>query len=97
MALDYNAPLLAIAAENIISNTADPFYTALQAGAYQSQRPKQGTHPCDAAFPCGRRSGLSVAAEIVVAVVTTIVGLGIIAALVYIYWFRGRYKGGGFA
>lgn len=97
VALDYNAPLLAIAAENIISNTADPFYTALQAGAYQSQGPKKGTHPCDAAFPCGRRSGLSVAAEIVVAVVTTIVGLGIIAAFVYIYWFRGRYKRGTFA
>lgn len=93
VALDYNAPLLAITAANIISNTADPFYTGLQAGRYESRRPKKGTYPCDAVFPCGRHGALSAAAEIAIAVVATIVGLSLIVALGYYYWFRKRYKG----
>ncbi|KAF8332825.1 Six-hairpin glycosidase-like protein [Cantharellus anzutake] len=92
VALDYNAPLLTIAAANVISNTQDPFYTVLQAGAYESKRPKQGTHPCDAVFSCGKGTA-SRTKKIVIAVVVTVVGLGVIAALVYTFWFRKKYKG----
>ncbi|THH07875.1 hypothetical protein EW146_g9178 [Bondarzewia mesenterica] len=49
VALDYNAPLLTLAAAHALTDTADPYFTQLQAGAYDARKPS-GT-PCDPAFP----------------------------------------------
>ena len=80
MALDYNAPMLTLAAMHVLNKTTDPFFTSLKPGAYEQVRPK-GT-PCDEAFPCGV-GGLSKGARIAIAVTVTIVGLGIIGLLLW--------------
>ena len=43
--------MLTLAAMHVLDDTSDPYYTSLQAGAYQSKRP-QGM-PCDAAYQQG--------------------------------------------
>lgn len=88
IALDYNAPMLTLAAQNVAQNPSDPFYTSLKAGAYDAKKPKG--KPCDAANSC--HGGLSKTAQIVIGVIVTVVGLGIIAAVGYIMWARKRGK-----
>lgn len=78
MALDYNAPMLTLTAMHVLNETKDPFYTSLEAGAYDKVRPS-GT-PCDEVFPC---SGLSKGARIGIAVSVTVVGLFIIGLLLW--------------
>ncbi|KAG2146672.1 glycoside hydrolase family 9 protein [Suillus clintonianus] len=51
VALDYNAPMLTLAAMHVLNDTADPFYTLLKAGTYDSKKP-QGM-PCDEAHTEG--------------------------------------------
>ncbi|KAI0265157.1 family 9 glycosyl hydrolase [Gloeopeniophorella convolvens] len=75
VALDYNAPLLTLAAAHALSDTADPFYTRLQPGAYAAARP--GGTPCDPAFPC-HHGGLSTGAKAAIGVVVSLVGLALI-------------------
>jgi len=78
VAIDYNAPLLTLAAMHVMNDSNDPFYTSLQAGAYH----KLNGHPCDAAYPCHH---LSKGVKITLAVVITVVGLILIALLGW--WF----------
>ncbi|KAF8974347.1 glycoside hydrolase family 9 protein [Flammula alnicola] len=74
VALDYNAPMLTLAAMHILGDTKDPYYTALQAGAYDKVKPNG--RPCDAAINDGCQGPrLSKKATIAMAVVITIVGL----------------------
>jgi endoglucanase len=81
-ALDYNAPMLTLAAMRVLNDTTDPYFTRLQAGAYAANKPNG--QPCDDAFPC-HHSGLSKGAKIALGVVLSIVGSVIIAAAAYIY------------
>ncbi|KAF9516184.1 glycoside hydrolase family 9 protein [Hydnum rufescens UP504] len=74
VALDYNAPILTLVAANVLSNSADPFYTRLTAGVYASKRPSG--KPCDAAFPCGHH-GLSLGGKIAIGVLVPIAVLAI--------------------
>lgn len=78
--MDYNAPLLTLAAMHVMNDTVDPFYTSLQAGAYDSKKPSG--HPCDPVYSC--TPSLSTSGKIAIAVVVTVVGLGIIAGIVFI-------------
>lgn len=80
MALDYNAPMLTLAAMHVLNETTDPFFTSLKSGAYDKVQPK-GT-PCDEVFPCGA-GGLSKGARIAIAVTVTVVGLVIIGLLLW--------------
>lgn len=76
VALDYNAPMLTLAAFHVMSDSSDPFYVNLQAGAYAKVKPLG--HPCDAVFRDGcRGSGLGKTAVIVMAVI-----LAAVAAIV---------------
>ncbi|KAL7410654.1 putative endoglucanase E-4 precursor [Mrakia frigida] len=92
IALDYNAPLLTLAAQSLLRlpNTA-PFYTTLAADAY-SVPPGS---PCDEAYPCNESGGLSEAAKIAIAVVVVVVvlGGGLVVGWWWFGWFGGR-KGG---
>jgi endoglucanase len=88
VALDYNAPLLTLAAQHVISDTSDPYFTQLQAGAYEKVRPS-GT-PCDEAFPCEKRSRLSKNGKIALAVVLSVVGCVIFVLLGCYVWLAGR-------
>jgi endoglucanase len=45
VALDYNAPMVYLAAWKVATDGNDPFYTRLQEGAYNANRPS-GTRPC---------------------------------------------------
>ena len=67
-----------------MNDTLDPFYTALEPGAYNAVKPS-GT-PCDEAFPCSHTHSLNRGGKIAVAVVVTIVGLIILGGL--LFWFR---------
>lgn len=88
--MDYNAPLLTLAAMHASNDTADPFYTSLKAGAYASKKP--GGHPCDPVYSC--TPSLSHGAKIAIAVVVTVVGLAIFGAIGYmIVRFRRRKAG----
>ncbi|KAH9994083.1 glycoside hydrolase family 9 protein [Russula compacta] len=86
VALDYNAPMLTLAAMHVLNDTSDPFFTRLQAGAFAAKKPSGG--PCDAAFPC--HSGLSTGAKVALGVVLSIVGSVILAAGT---WYYCRFKG----
>jgi endoglucanase len=79
VAVDYNAPLLTLAALNVMNTSNDPVYTSLQAGAYQ----RPSGHPCDAVYSCSL-SHLSKGAKIAIGVVITIVGLALLGGLFYI-------------
>lgn len=80
IALDYNAPMLTLAAMHVLNDTADPFYTSLKAGAYDSKKP-QGM-PCDAAYTdgCGGPQ-LSQGGKIVLGVIPGLTGLAIFSLL----------------
>ena len=77
--------MLTLAAMHVINDTADPFFTRLQAGAFAAKKPSG--EPCDAAFPC--HSGLSKGVKAAVGVVVSLVGIVIVAAAV---WYYRRYR-----
>ncbi|KAI0033793.1 glycoside hydrolase family 9 protein [Vararia minispora EC-137] len=90
VALDYNAPMLTLAAARVMSDAADPFYTRLQAGAYASVKPSSA--PCDNAVSTGcRRPGLSTGARIAIGIVVGLVGLLILCMATYCLR-RGRRR-----
>jgi len=92
VAIDYNAPMLTLAAMHALNDSNDPFYTSLQAGAYNARRP-QG-QPCDAAIQSGcSNSQLSKGAKIAIAVVVTVVGLLVIGMTTwYLCLLRSRKR-----
>ncbi|CAE6422473.1 unnamed protein product [Rhizoctonia solani] len=89
VALDYNAPLLTIAAASVMTESEDPYFTRLQEGAYASVKPSG--MPCDAMYPCkGGSGGLSRAGTIALAVVLSVVGVLIVLALLYLFLVSKR-------
>ncbi|THV08695.1 9 glycosyl hydrolase [Dendrothele bispora CBS 962.96] len=92
VALDYNAPMLTLAAMHVLNDTNDPFYTSLQDGAYAQVKP-QGS-PCDDAIDDGCSGPrLSTGAKVAIAVVVTVVGLIILGLLAWYIWtVRGNRK-----
>jgi len=78
--------MLTLTAMRILNDTSDPYFTRLQPGAFAANKPIG--KPCDNAFSC--HSGLSKVAKITLGVVLSIVGLAIIAAIVYIYRRRNN-------
>jgi len=89
-ALDYNAPMLTLAAMHVLNDTSDPFFTSLQAGAYEKNKPK-GT-PCDAAFSCSGPT-LPKGAKIAIGVIVSFVGLVIVGLGVTWIWLAFRRGG----
>jgi endoglucanase len=89
-ALDYNAPMLTLAAMHVLNDTSDPFFTSLQAGAYKKNKPK-GT-PCDAAFSCSGPT-LPKGAKIAIGVIVSFVGLVIVGLGVTWIWLAFRRGG----
>jgi len=88
VALDYNAPMLTLAAMHVLNDPNDPFFTSLEVGAYEKVRP-QG-QPCDPVFPnaCGGPK-LSKGGKIVMAVAVITVGFvvfGPVAWYIYLLW-----------
>ncbi|KAG2058833.1 glycoside hydrolase family 9 protein [Suillus hirtellus] len=82
VALDYNAPMLTLAAMHVLNDSADPFYTSLKAGAYDSKKP-QGM-PCDDAYTDGCSGPqLSQGRKIVLGVIPGLTGLSIFSLLVW--------------
>ncbi len=75
--------MLTLAAMHVMNDTNDPYFTALQEGAYV--RPQGG--PCDAAIRDGCRgsNGLSKGATIAIAVCITVVGLVLVALAAYYF------------
>lgn len=91
VAIDYNAPMLTLAAMHAFNDSNDPFFTSLQAGEYDKRRP-QG-QPCDAAIQAGcSGSGLSTGAKIAIAVVVTVVGLLIVGLTTWYLCLLRRRK-----
>lgn len=91
-ALDYNAPMLTLAAMHILNDTSDPYYTSLQAGAYQSKRPRG--MPCDAAYKQGCAGPqLSQAGQIAMGAVVGLAGVVIFSLVGWWGWlvYRGNY------
>jgi len=84
VALDYNAPMLTLAAIHALNDSADPFYTSLEVGAYNKVKPKG--LPCDPAFPQGCHAKLSRGQTIAIAVVVTVVGLFLVGLLGWYLW-----------
>ncbi|KAF4619366.1 hypothetical protein D9613_005368 [Agrocybe pediades] len=77
IALDYNAPMLTLAAIHVMGDSKDPFYTSLAAGAYDKVKPKG--RPCDSAITDGCVGGrLSKKATLAMAITITVIGLIVI-------------------
>jgi endoglucanase len=91
VALDYNSPLLTLAAAHIMNDTSDPYYVQLQDGAYAARRPK-GT-PCDASTSCNPNSPhFPVVGQIIVGVVVGVLGLVVVGLSIawVLFCVRGR-------
>jgi endoglucanase len=88
VALDYNAPMLTLAAASLMSESVDPYFTRLQEGAYASVKPSG--LPCDTMYPCKGNGGLSRGGIIALAVVLGVVGLLIALGIAYIFLLRKR-------
>jgi endoglucanase len=90
--LDYNAPMLTLAAISVLTQRNDPYYTKLKAGAYDAKRP-QG-RPCDAAIKdgCLFSGRMSKRNEIVMAVVVSVVGLVVVGSMAYLFLVVGRRR-----
>jgi endoglucanase len=84
--------MLTLASMHVMTDSKDPYYTALQAGAYEKVKP-QGI-PCDAAFPQGcNPPGLSKGGKTAMGVVISVVGLIIISSIAYyIYLVETRKR-----
>lgn len=82
MALDYNAPMLTLAAMYALNNSSDPFFTSLEVGGNLKVKPKG--QPCDPAFTndCTGPQ-LSKAGKIAMSVVIIVVGLMIVGLLAW--------------
>ncbi|TBU49048.1 Six-hairpin glycosidase [Dichomitus squalens] len=95
VALDYNAPLLTLAANALVVGSGDPWYTQVQPGSYAAVKPSGS--PCDAAVSTGCKHGpghLSTGAKIAIGVVVSVVGLAIIALAGY-WWWTSKTHGRG--
>lgn len=81
--------MLTLAAMHVLNDTSDPFFTSLQAGAYDKVRP--AGQPCDAAISagCGGPT-LPKAAVIALAVILSVVGAVIIGLLLWYIWILIR-------
>lgn len=87
IALDYNAPLLSLAAWQVQNSNIDPYYTTLQAGTYTAP----SGQPCDDAYPCSSGGGgLSTGGKIAIGVIVPVVVLAL-AGLAFWFW-RKRSK-----
>lgn len=74
--------MLTLASMHVMSDTSDPFYTTLQAGAYAKVKPKG--QPCDSAIQDGcTPARLSKKAQLAMAVVITVVGLVVVGLSVW--------------
>lgn len=83
VALDYNAPLLTLAAMYVMNDDGDPFYATLKDGARVT--PKGS--PCDEAITTGCKAGsLPTTGKIVVGVVVSAVGAFIVGLGCYYVW-----------
>ncbi|KAJ7742464.1 glycoside hydrolase family 9 protein [Mycena maculata] len=89
VALDYNGPMITLAAMHVLNDTSDPFFTSLQAGAYAKVRP--AGEPCDAAITagCGGPT-LSKGGLIAMAVILSVVGAVILGLLIWYLWTHIR-------
>ncbi|KAL1681683.1 glycoside hydrolase family 9 protein [Schizophyllum commune] len=85
VALDYNAPLLTLAAYHVQSDENDPYYVTLEEGA--AVRPRGA--PCDAAITDGCSAKMSKGGIIAMAVCVGVTGLfvlGLFATWFYLSW-----------
>jgi len=94
IAIDYNAPILTLAAYHVMAGDRDPFYTSLASGSYA---PTPGL-PCNDEYPCGGDDGgsgggggLSTAAKIAIGVVVPVVFLIGLAVGVWL-WRRKKHR-----
>ncbi|KAF9008918.1 9 glycosyl hydrolase [Cyathus striatus] len=89
VALDYNAPMLTLTAMYVLNDRSDPFYTSLEAGAYEKVKPRG--FPCDAVFREGCAGPqMSTGGKIAMAVVIIIVGLVVFGLLTYYFILVAR-------
>jgi endoglucanase len=95
VALDYVAPMLSLAAYNVLTNPLDPYFTSLQAGEYDKHKPTG--QPCDAAFNCqpgagSSTSSLSRAGKIAMGVIVGVAGLAIVMLTLHWGWLCFKSK-----
>ncbi|KAH7914309.1 glycoside hydrolase family 9 protein [Hygrophoropsis aurantiaca] len=88
VALDYNAPMLTLAAMHVLNDTSDPFYTGLGPGAYDARKPSG--EPCDAVYDggCGGPlffKGASIAMGVILGLVGALIG-GLLAWWGWLVW-----------
>jgi len=82
VALDYNAPMLTLAVMHVLSDTNDPFYTSLKAGAHEKVKPDG--MPCDAAITEGCKGpSISRNGKIAMGVVLSVVCLFVLGLTAY--------------
>lgn len=86
IALDYNAPMIAIASYGVINNSSDPFYVSLPPGSKVTPPGK----PTDDAFPGGGSGGGGLSTGAIVAIVVVLILVALV--LVLAFWKRDRIR-----
>jgi endoglucanase len=91
--LDYNAPLLTLAAWKVVTDGSDPYYVQLQAGAHEARKP-QGDRPCQDPYAmCASDLPFTLPKQIAVGVAMGIVGIVVLILLLaygIIYWRKRK-------
>jgi len=85
--------MLTLAAMRVIGDTKDPYFTSLQAGAYDKVKPRG--KPCDSAFKEGCEGPhLGKKAMLALAIVITVVGLIVVGLSIwYIFLLLSSRQG----
>ncbi|KAH8830739.1 glycoside hydrolase family 9 protein [Flagelloscypha sp. PMI_526] len=89
VALDYNSPLMTLAAHRVLNDAKDPFYTSLQDGAYEKVKPTG--QPCDAAIR-GGCNGKGMPTKARIGVYVTVGTVGLIIIVLWACWLWSLQK-----
>jgi endoglucanase len=87
VALDYNSPLVTLAAYSILNlPSTEPYYATLSAGTYSAP----SGQPCDAVFPCRGKKRLRSAYIIAIAfsLFALVLAFALFGAWRWLGWFR---------
>jgi len=95
-AIDYNAPLLTLAAMHVMNDTADPFYTCMGSTTCKPSKPSGGgsDDPVNSSTSSPSSSGQATDLKLIIAVAVPLAGLVVTGAIVYaLFLCRRRGKG----
>lgn len=92
IAIDYNAPLLTLAAYHVMTSDRDPYYTSLAEGSYSPTPGAPEGYTSGGGDDGGGGGGLNQASKIAIGVIVPVVVLAAVLAG-FLFWRRRKRRG----